>query len=237
MTDVGFWGMATLLVLYTFITNYLLAIIRRGPKRKFRRSIIDGSPITPRHESPSLPLKEGWGVGDDDNRFLADFDIFATILNRWLDDTPWRIQELDDPELGGVMALPDSPSYGRRYDIFFNQIRLGTLEITAVHGYGSDHQNISAAIELTYARLLTFNSIKSFISFLSSLATSNVEEQQRVLFLMHDSMLQRLWQIEYDYQLDDRSLGGDFELQFEGSAARYLKIRARSRGAWLHRRR
>src|SRR4051812_20833879 len=150
--------------------------------------------------------------------------MFATILNRWLDDTPWRIQELGDPQLR-VMALPDSPSYGRRYEIFFNQIRLGTLEIAAVHGYGLHHQNIRAAIELMFARLLRFSSIKTFLSFLSPLTTSNVDEEQRVLFLMHDSMLERLWRIEYDYELDDRSLGGDFELRFAGSAARYLEIR------------
>jgi hypothetical protein len=41
---------------------------------------------------------------------------------------PWRLQELPDPILR-ILGPADEPAYGRRYDVFYNQIKVGDLEI------------------------------------------------------------------------------------------------------------
>ena len=48
-----------------------------------------------------------------------------------MEDGPWRLQELDNTEISGDLAS-DFPAYGRRYEIFYNQVKLGLLEIIAI---------------------------------------------------------------------------------------------------------
>jgi hypothetical protein len=102
-------------------------------KKKFLSKLRDSKPISPKHRPPK-------NIGDDafpslatreDRLFFDDFRDFADVVNWWLGDEhvggPWRLQELPDTELR--LSLGDSrPSFGRRYDIFYNQVPVGTLE-------------------------------------------------------------------------------------------------------------
>src|SRR5262245_51684795 len=99
-------------------------------KKNFLNRLWRGKPITPKHEAPP-PLKKGqWGVHSHDLQFFSDFEDFADVVNRWLEDpdNPWRLQELPDAALTlSGLGLRDSPSYGRRYAVFHNQVRLGEI--------------------------------------------------------------------------------------------------------------
>jgi hypothetical protein len=173
-------------------------------------------------------LKDGWGVTEHDKLFFADFRRFADVLNRWLDEprNPWRVQELPDPELTG--AWRDSPGYGRRYAIFYNQVQVGNLQIYADFRYERDHPNVHTEIDVKYARLFPFHWVSEFISAVADLTASGNRNEIRIK--LHDSMLQQLWQIEYDYDIDARSSGGSVYMRFDGSAEHYFEVVAALRG-------
>jgi hypothetical protein len=218
------------LVINGLATSYLFHIVKRGPKRKFRNLLRSGTPITPRHEPPP-ELGDAWGVTDADKRFFADFESFADILNNSfarLQD-PWRLQELPDAEIRG--GGRDSPQHGRRYLVFYNQIRVGNLNIYAHHLYAAHDPTVHTYISLEYARLLPFHQVGGFIMSVADLTVSDTSDGiRKSRVAMHDAMLNQFWQIEYDYDLDARSSGGFLDVSFTGSAAHYLKTIAAVQG-------
>lgn len=215
--------LVALVILNLLFTSYLWQQTRRGPRRNFRRAIESGEPITPKHASP-VDLKEGWGISGEDLQFFEDFDFFGDALNRVLEDEPWRVQETSETEISGVH---DTPLYGRRYEIFYNQHKLGTLQVYAEPSYSASEPIVRTEIELDFARLIPFQSISSFVSFVAMLtASSSREEMEKAALSAQRAAINELWQIEYDPDLDDRSSGGSIEFQFDGSAENYLRVRA-----------
>ena len=90
--------------------------------------------------------------------------------------------------------------------------------------YDRDDQQVGTEIELQYARLLPFAAIKRFVFAIANFtASGNSEEAQGVYNTLHETMLNELWQHEFDPDLDSRNNGGSIELRFSGSLAAYLK--------------
>lgn len=214
-----------LVALNLILTGYLFQQARRGPKRKFVNKLLMGDPIKPKH-TPPPNLKAGWGVSDGDRRFFADFDTFAETLNSMFEDGPWRLQELADPEIRG---LGDSPKYGRRYKIFYNQVEVGILQIRAYHDYDAATPNVWTEIELNFARLISFEEIEGFVIEIAGFTALDNTDLflEKIKILIHGAALRQLWQIEPDRDLDDRSSGGSFEVRFHGPAGRFLDYRDR----------
>ena len=202
-------------------TSYIWRTVRRGPKRKFLGKLLNGKPITPHHSPPSLRNGIELRITDEDRRFFSDFEMFADALNhRFEPNEPWRLQERPDAELTGR----EEPEYGRRYEIFYNEYSVGNLQIFASHHYGPADPQVGTEIELQYARLLPFGEINRFISAIANFtASGNAEEAQRVKNTIHETMLNELWQHEFDPDLDSRNSGGSIELRFDGSAAAFLR--------------
>jgi hypothetical protein len=201
------------------MTIRLWQLSRRGPKPRFLRALLEGSPITPKHERASGLPQEGWGATGEDKSFFADFSIFADKLNRWFDPEPWRVQELPKLELSGAAALSEATTYGRRYKIFYNDFEVGLLQIQPLPARWGPGRNIRTNIELEFARFLPFHAIMILTGFVAALtAVGSREEGQNATFATWAAMLNRLWQIEFDRDLDDRNNGGSIEIQFEGSA-------------------
>jgi hypothetical protein len=229
------WGLAIAVLIAVLInfgmTYFLWQESRRGPKRKFLRKLQDSKPITPKHSPPvraggADPI--GLFIRDADKQFFADFATFADVLNHWLagdeDEprrNPWRVQELPDPELR-ILGPHDAPAYGRRYDIFYNQIKVGDLEIDPHWEYSSAEPKVTVALELDCARWLPFGQIHSLIYWMATLTASrggpHGEEHRAVVLALHDAALRRLWQIKYDRSIDDRAMGGEIRIQFSGTA-------------------
>jgi hypothetical protein len=214
-----FYSLVLLVVVHWIVTIGLWNTIRRGPKRKFRRALDTHvhDPITPRHD-PTLELEkeEGW-VSDDNKQFFSDFGNFADHLNHRLTETQWRVQETPRVHVG-----IESPEYGRGYQIFFNQIKIGFLKMqTGVFYTPKDQFKVRADIEINYSRLLSFYRIQNFVMEVAYLIASNRDDIQEIRIELHDAMLRKLWPIEYDYYIDDRSMGGILDIRFSGSAAHY----------------
>ena len=202
-------------------TSYIWRTLRRGPKRKFLGKLLNGKPITPNHTPSSLGNGIELRITDGDRRFFSDFEMFADALNhRFEPNEPWRLQERSDAELTGR----EEPEYGRRYEIFYNEYSVGNLQIFASHHYGPGDPQVGTEIELRYARLLPFGEINRFISAIANFtASGNADEAQRVKNTIHETMLNELWQHEFDPDLDSRNSGGSIELRFDGSAAAFLR--------------
>ena len=202
-------------------TSYIWQTVRRGPKRKILGKLLNGKPITPNHTPSSLRNGIELRITDEDRRFFSDFEMFADALNhRFEPNEPWRLQERPDAELTGR----EEPEYGRRYEIFYNEYSVGNLQIFASQHYGPADPQVGTEIELQYARLLPFGEINRFISAIANFtASGNAEEAQRVKNTIHETMLNELWQHEFDPDLDSRNSGGSIELRFDGSAAAFLR--------------
>jgi hypothetical protein len=216
--------LALVVLVNAWMTIGLWQTVRRGPKRKFLTALREGKPIQPQHQRPpepdALPPRH---VNDEYRRFFADFEAFADFLNGEFEssDNPWRLQELSNSE---TSSSYEYPVYGRRYEVFYNQFKVGLLEISPSHEYSETNPKVSTAIELNYARILHFGSIRELVDWISTYtAFGNREEREKAMFLLVEAAVNRLWRHEYDPDIDDRNSGGSINVWFDGSASTYLK--------------
>src|SRR5262245_26011280 len=120
-------------------------------KKKFRNSLWESKPITPKHEPPP-PLKKGLFVREAQLQFFSDFEDFANVINSWLTDpyayphgNPWRLQELPKSELSALWH-GDGPTYGRTYAVFHNQVRIGEIEIKPDWKYSTESPRVEVHV-------------------------------------------------------------------------------------------
>jgi hypothetical protein len=125
--------------------HYTLADVRseaRKAQKKFLASLFENKPIVPKHQSPKA-IGDGFGslIDDMDRRFFDDFRDFANVVNAWLAaehvGSSWRLQELPETELRLVFV--GEPVFGRRYAVYHNQVRLGTMEVAPSFRYSREN--------------------------------------------------------------------------------------------------
>jgi hypothetical protein len=129
---VSFNVLVVIVILNALATIALWRNVARKPeklKKQFIKALLHSEPIDPKHRQPKT-IGEGWSVGDKDRKFFTDFADFAGVANWWFSQPyigwlgrPWRLQELPDTEL--KLTFSDSPTFGRRYDLYHNQVQVG----------------------------------------------------------------------------------------------------------------
>jgi hypothetical protein len=224
----------TLLYIIVFVNIALTielwrrAVLRpEKPKKKFRKRLWWGEPITPKHEPPP-PLKEGGMSVRNPEQFSKDFEDFANVVNRYLVDyAPWRLQELPTSELSKLAV--SSPAYGRRYAVFHNQARVGEIELKPDWRYSTESPEVTIHIELNWVRLLSFETIRDF---LMHVATNTFEYQQGTLAYLQMNeeielaMMDVLWKTQQISKLGfDEGGYGQITVQLNGLASSYLEGR------------
>jgi hypothetical protein len=202
------------------------------PKKGFIDKLRKSEPITPKHQPPAaIDEKFGSFVTDEDRQFFADFADFASVVNWWFGDahvgSAWRLQELPDTEL--KLDITDRPSLGRRYDVFHNQVRLGSLELSAGIHYSAEKPDVFANIELDWVRLLAFESVEEFLTGLAlhvSDPNPNTKEHFEARLLIDRALTQTLWQAQQvtEFEFDGQDWG-ELKLRLNGSAPWYLTRR------------
>jgi hypothetical protein len=65
---------------------------------------------------------------------------FGEAVNRDLEHEPIRIQEISDTDISGDLSR-EGPACGRRYEIFYNQVKIGLLQIKASYHRHFDKQD------------------------------------------------------------------------------------------------
>lgn len=217
------------------------------PKKKFARSLWGGEPIVPRHRRPAST--DAWS--DQDKLFFSDFADFGDVVNWWLADeyvgSPWRLQELPETDLMTGAPFVDGPSYGRSYEIFYNQARMGKMEIEATLDFDPSHghrwygergngseasRQMRTTIVLRWVRLLDYDEVVGFLTDIAEHVTDHPngpsgKERQAALSAINLSMLKCLWS---DYEISqfpdlDGQNWGDLSVAFTGTPSFYLRRR------------
>lgn len=189
----------------------------RSPRDKFLAALLKSEPISPVHARPAS-LTGGFGgsffESEEGNQFFADFDAFPDKINAlytpegtWA-GAPWRLQELESTELS---TARESPDFGRRYSLFYNQVNIGLVEMKPAHRYHSkNNPKVFTHIKVECARLLPFNEV---LGLLISLMDDDPDaDNKRMIDL---ALLKAVWKNSND---DD----GIVELFACGSFANYL---------------
>jgi hypothetical protein len=104
-----------------------------------------------KHDPPKNLTPDGerrYGAEDYDFECFMLFWYFGEAVNRDLGDSPFKIQEISDTNISGDLSS-EGPAYGRRYEIFYNQVKLGLLQIMASHHRHFDKQDQSVYAHAT----------------------------------------------------------------------------------------
>lgn len=201
-------------------------------KKQFFDRLLRSDPITPKHEPPPPLKKDEWWVNEGVMKFFDDFEDFGYVVNWWLADehvgSHWRVQELPNAELR--LGSYDSPTYGRRYAIFCNQIKLGILE---VHDFDPC---VIAQIKIEFVRLLSFGEIQDFLVAIAlHICDPNPDSKEYIdaRQTIDRAMIAVCW--ESGEISDEFDLGGNYgeiNLRLVGSAEWYFGRRRALRSKW-----
>ena len=195
-------------------------------KKKFVKSLLHSKPIVPKHKPPkSIGAGIPSLVTNDDRAFFNDFVDFGAVVNWWFgdkyNDAPWRLQELPDTEL--KIAISDSPEFGRRYDIFHNQEKIGALEVTAGSRYASEKRNVYARLKVRWVRLLSFHAIHGLLEGIA-LHICDDERTEAQASIAH-AISGVLWEAQRIDQDDFGTDYGELSLHLDGAASWYFQRR------------
>jgi len=214
----------------TALLSEVARLPAKKPKKKLLKRLLHSKPVPPKHQPPS-PLKEGKeGITRGVQQFFADFEDFADVVNWWLADPhvagPWRLQELPDAELS--LDVSGSPTYGRRYAIFHNQERLGTLEVSDFF-YRTEAPRVITRLRLDYVRLLSFDAVQNFLSAIALHtcdASPNSKEYSQATQAIDRAMTEVLWQTQ---QISTFGMNGKdwgkLDVRLDGTAGWYFERR------------
>ena len=163
-------------------------------------------------------------VTDQDRQLFEDFDLFASKVNRvyvaagsWKGG-PWRLQDLPN----ALIDRYDHPHHGRRYDVFYNQARLGMVEIEAGFRYVATDPKVFSTIRLKHVRLLPFDSVYGFLfTIAGDVSSGSAQEFASAERAIQLALLAAVWQLSREEASD----GGSNELTLVGSAADYLRYK------------
>jgi len=194
------------------------------PEKTAYWELVNGEPITPRHERPSLIGDKDPPLEESVRLLFEDFADFGDVLNRWFIDnvSRWRVQELPVTELS--IGFHDIPSFGRRYEVFSGPIKLGLLEISASYPYDINQKNVCACVELMWARLLRWDVLMDLLGsvavHINSPNTSSVDRIQ-------SAMIRSLWDSLHIADQDSGLDWGNLAITLQGTAAFYFIRRNR----------
>jgi hypothetical protein len=195
--------------------------------------LFEGGPIEPAHDAPAAFEGIDFFIDDWDRKFFAEFDLFGRCVNMCFADDPWRIQELRDSEI----ACYEDPKYGRRYSVFYNRARLGTLEIHAsadwlddpITYYDTGNPVVETRVRLDDVRLLPVQAVLKFLGMLASYVAckkgyKTAEEAYADAYTRIDrAMIAAVWQLE---PVPSTVINyGSIELTLLGLATYYIKSR------------
>lgn len=208
-----------------------------GLNKKAAKTLWNSDPIVPRHEAPNFVGRDIPGWGDDAVRtFFDDFKEFADVVNWWLADkyiaTRFRLQNLPDLSVSLNVSVDCGPTVGRCFAIYYNQSRIGRLEVRpSVLDYSTQGPWVYTSVKIDWARLLGYEELTQFLGMIASHVTNPdpksdayVAARQRI----EASLTETLW-ANYRISEFDRVFAneedfdwGDLSLNFYGTAEWYI---------------
>jgi hypothetical protein len=233
--------LATIVVINAFVTFALWRQVSRkatnpaGLNKKAAKALWGSAPIVPRHNPPTAPGGQFSGLaGQEDRLFFTDFREFADIVNRWLADdfthSRFRLQDLPDGDLRLNVDFDNGPSLGRCFALYYNQTRVGRLEISPGYPYTTETPLVYTSIEIDWAQFYGFDELTEFLGAIALHVTSNDPKRAENLAARQAIMAaltQTLWG-EYRISQYDRAVGdvedwGELNVRFQGVAEFYIR--------------
>jgi hypothetical protein len=133
-----------------------------------KKEIEEGERHVPQHKQPKALAENGVKsyVNKADEIVFEDFKWFGSMLNREIADA-WAVEEMEDTEQRELGA--EAPEYGRRYQIYYNSRKMGTLQVRA-GGFDvlneqrfSANRRVVALIDLSDLRFVEWDDALSLV--------------------------------------------------------------------------
>ena len=227
----SFDTLTTLVIVNLVATIALWVEVTRRPaapklKKKFLKRLLHSEPITPKHQpAKTIGGQFGSHVSEEVRAFFADFADFANVVNWWLAGEHvgggrWRLQEL--PKTEPILVF-------RSYAVFYNQVRVGELEVEPSFTYSPDQPKLRSSIHLDYVRLLSLETIRDFFDAIAMHAcyeNRNSKEYFEAQQAIDRALTKALWRSNrvdvYNINAPDY---GEIDLRLDGVASWYLERR------------
>jgi hypothetical protein len=209
----------------------------RGPSlnKKAATALWKSKPIKPKHDPPKTAGAELSSLADDEDRlFFADFKEFADVANWWLADeyvaSRFRLQDLPAGDVSLNVDFSDGPRLGRSFAIYYNQTRIGCLEIRPAFRYNSAHLEVNTTLEIDWARFFGFSELTDFLNAMAIHVTTGNDKNEDYIHArqaIQSALTSTLWDNYRVSQYDnpDDAQWGDLMVSFRGMAFFYLDRR------------
>jgi hypothetical protein len=206
----------------------------RGPKlnKKAASALWHSDPIVPKHDPPKAAGGQFSSLADDDDRrFFADFRDFANVVNRWLAKeyiaSRFRLQDLPDGDLSLDVDFSHGPVLGRCFAIYFNQTRVGRLEISPGYEFSAARPNVCTSMEIDWARFFGLFELTEFLeAIVWHLTDGNRkgDDYRDARSSINAALVGTLWDHYRVSELDDADdqHWGELTLSFQGTASCYI---------------
>ncbi|HYV31248.1 MAG TPA: hypothetical protein VEO53_09115, partial [Candidatus Binatia bacterium] len=114
----------------------------------------------------------------------------------------------------------------RRYDVYYNQRRAGSLEMADTSGYTTEEPRVCANVLIQDARLIPLDEVSRFLTNIAMLLSAGTGEEYAEAKRNMETALTQAHLAKRIAALD-AAPEVVVEVSFLGSAATYIKLRAR----------
>jgi hypothetical protein len=200
--------------------------------KKVSTALWRSDPIIPKHDPPKPGANFSSLADDEDRQFFADFKEFADVVNWWLagEFTASRFRLQDLPAWDLNLHYSDGPTLGRSFAIYYNQTRLGRLEISPGHEYSTAHPRVYTSLKIDWARFLSFDELTEFLNAIMYHVTTNegtngdyINARQSVLYGLTRTLWDNYCVSQYDNADDEQ--WGELTVSFNGMPYFYMDRR------------
>jgi hypothetical protein len=164
-------------------------------------------------------------------------------VNWWLTEehvaSRFRLQDLPDGDRSLNVDFSHGPTLGRSFAIYYNQTRVGRLEISPGTGYRAERPEVYASVEIDWARFFGFTELTQFLGAIAwHVTTGNPQKDdyKDARWSITAALTRTLWDnyrvTKHDQAVDRADDFGELILSFQGMASSYIHRRdapARSR--------
>lgn len=210
-----------------------------GLNKKAAKALWHSDPIVPRHDPPKVVGGDFPSlVCDADRTFFDDFKEFADVVNWFLADkyvgSRFRLQDLPDGNVKLNVPYDSGPVAGRCFALYYNQTRLGRLEIHPAYKYTIETPQVHTSVQIDWSRFLGYRTITEFLGVIASHVTNPSPKSDEYLSArggIQAALMEMLWGKHAISELDrvfanEEDLDwGELNVSFDGVAEWYITRR------------
>ena len=135
------------------------------------------------------------------------------------------MQDLPDCDLSLNVEFDHGPTLGRCFALYYNQTRVGRLEISPGYHYTTETPLLYTSIEIEWARFFGFDELNEFLGAIALHVTSNdpirgeyLAARQAIMAALTQTLWGEYRISQYDRHVGDVEDWGELKVQFQGVA-------------------